>query len=325
VIVPQYWAEGRAQHRERGRQVTVRRFGWSDASEAEAQAHADSRANEALQRALDDDDLPRREPKLPYNGAEGVPIREEIVSRHDDAIVTRTTYGARCLNTPDVLFADIDFPEGPDWRLGAGIAAAAMALIIGVGVWSGSGWVAFGLTLAAIFGVAPLTRAIGKAMRDLKGGVEAMSIKRVREFIATHSEWNLRVYRTPAGLRLLATHRKFDPTDASVQAFFQAVGADRVYVRMCMNQHCFRARVSPKPWRIGIGTHMRPRPGVWPVRAEKLAIRNEWIEAYEAKATGFAACRFMEVIGSGNVHLDVGPTIALHDELSGALSERPIA
>jgi len=36
-----------------------------------------------------------------------VPIREEIVSRHGDTIITRNSYGARCLNTPNALFADI--------------------------------------------------------------------------------------------------------------------------------------------------------------------------------------------------------------------------
>ncbi|MEQ1893799.1 MAG: hypothetical protein ABL998_14750, partial [Planctomycetota bacterium] len=34
--------------------------------------------------------------------AEGVPIREEIVSEHDAAVITRNGYGARCLNTPNV-------------------------------------------------------------------------------------------------------------------------------------------------------------------------------------------------------------------------------
>src|SRR5688500_8191871 len=103
MIVPQYWAEGRVQHRAKGRQVTMRRFGWADTSQADAQAHADTRAQEALDRFLSGESLERREPKIPYNGADGVPIREEIVSRHGEAIITRNSYGARCLNTPNVF------------------------------------------------------------------------------------------------------------------------------------------------------------------------------------------------------------------------------
>src|SRR6185503_20645092 len=33
MIVPQYWAEARRRHRDIKRQITVRRFGWSDVSE----------------------------------------------------------------------------------------------------------------------------------------------------------------------------------------------------------------------------------------------------------------------------------------------------
>ena len=112
MIVPEFWAEGRVQHREPGKQVTVRRFGWSDQSISEAQNMADARARESLQRILTGAPAQRREPKVPYNGAEGVPIREEIVSRHGDEVITRNSYGARCLNTPKVLFVDVDFTTG---------------------------------------------------------------------------------------------------------------------------------------------------------------------------------------------------------------------
>ena len=40
MIIPKYWAEARLQHRDRKRQITVRRFGWSDVGEAEAMAGA---------------------------------------------------------------------------------------------------------------------------------------------------------------------------------------------------------------------------------------------------------------------------------------------
>ncbi|MFT4843826.1 MAG: hypothetical protein ACI8UD_002340 [Planctomycetota bacterium] len=51
--------------------------------------------------------VPSHERKLPYGGL-GLPIREEIVARNGADIITRNGYGARCLNEPDVLFADID-------------------------------------------------------------------------------------------------------------------------------------------------------------------------------------------------------------------------
>ena len=51
----------------------------------------------------------RREARVAYNGSNGVPIREEVFAKHDDIIITRNLYGSLCLNTPNVLFADIDF------------------------------------------------------------------------------------------------------------------------------------------------------------------------------------------------------------------------
>jgi len=111
MIVPQFWAEGRIQERVAGKQITVRRYGWSDDSPIAAQAHADQRTQEAFERIARGEQLDRRERKLAYNGAHGVPIREEIVERQGDTVITRNSYGARCLNTPDVLFVDIDFDE----------------------------------------------------------------------------------------------------------------------------------------------------------------------------------------------------------------------
>ena len=45
MIVPDHWAEARVQHRARGRQVTVRRHGWSMRSEADALDMAQARAD----------------------------------------------------------------------------------------------------------------------------------------------------------------------------------------------------------------------------------------------------------------------------------------
>src|SRR3954462_14928611 len=138
MIVPQYWGEARVRGRAKGRQVTVRRWGWSDESADLAQAHADVRAKDALERILGGEDLPRRETRVAYNGADGVPIREEIVSRHGDAVVTRNAYGARCLNTPNVLFADVDFPTDYPFPVGCVILLVLLGLAAAVGWWASS-------------------------------------------------------------------------------------------------------------------------------------------------------------------------------------------
>jgi hypothetical protein len=41
----------------------------------------------------------------------GTPIREEVLERRDESVMTRNSYGAHCLNTENVAIADIDFPH----------------------------------------------------------------------------------------------------------------------------------------------------------------------------------------------------------------------
>ena len=325
LIVPAFWAESRVRHRQGTRQITIRRFGWSDTSQAEAQAMADARAQEALQRVVRGERLVRREPKVPYNGAVGVPIREEIVERHGATVITRNSYGARCLNTPTVLFVDVDAePPFPAW-LSSSVAVLAMA--IGAYTW----WVGESIAVALFVWVVAfivLATAVHILSRAVTGGVERRvraARKRIARFVASHPGWAVRVYRTPSGLRLMATHQLFEPNDPAVKAFFDAVGVDPIYRAMCLNQQCFRARLTPKPWRIGIAAHMRPRPGVWPVAPERRATRDRWIAGYEAASRGYAACRFLEAVGTGAVHIDVETVRRLHDDASKALQDLPIA
>lgn len=326
MIVPDYWAEARKQHRSAGKQVTVRRFGWSTTSEADARAMAELRANEALQRILSGEKLDRRERKVAYNGAFGVPIREEVLSRHGEEAITRNAYGAHCLNTPRAVFADIDFSTALRARTVLSTFAVLAAASALAGLYFESWRVALALVFVSLFLAAPAAAGARRAAVALQGGQERIAHERIRAFLAKHPSWNIRVYRTPGGLRLLVTHQPFQASAAEVQQLFSAVGVDPVYVRMCNNQQCFRARLTAKPWRIGIGAHMRPRPGVWPVRPDKLHVRGRWVAEYERAAAAYAACRFVESLGSGVVHPEIRSVVALHDRESRATQlDLPIA
>jgi len=64
MIIPNYWTEAKKQHSVIGRQVTVRRFGWSENNLAEAEQMAEVRAEEALRRIVSGEKLSKHEPKL---------------------------------------------------------------------------------------------------------------------------------------------------------------------------------------------------------------------------------------------------------------------
>ncbi len=326
MIVPQYWAEGRIQHRKSGRQVTIRRFGWSDESLEAAQAHADARTAEALERFLAGKRLERREPKIPYNGADGVPIREEIVYRRLDCVITRNSYGAKCLNTPNVFFADIDFAASSSYEVWAiGISALSFVAALPALYFAPRFRVIVLIVPAMTMLLAIVLRIAFKLMERLRGGVEQIARESVRRFIDRHPDWYVRLYRTPAGMRVIALHQIFDPTDPLVTEAFKELGTDPIYAMLCTQQHCFRARVSPKPWRIGIGEHLRPRPGVWPVRPEQMAKRTAWIQDYDAQSTAYAACTYIESLGSGKVSPQAKSVQEWHDQLCQANSPLPIA
>ena len=323
MIVPQHWAEARLQHRGAGRQVTVRRFGWSDVSVAEAQALADARAREALDRILAGEPLERREPRRAYNGAQGVPIREQVLAREGATVITRNGYGARCLNTEAVLFADVDFDLEPSWVLRAALALPVLLLALlvgrGAGVCAGVGVLVFALGFGQML-AAPLLRA----WQALHGGRERWARRHVDAFVRRHPDWHLRLYRTPAGLRVLALHRTFDPAEPAVRAFFRALRVDPVYEAMCLRQHCFRARLTAKPWRIGVPRRV-PRRATWPFEGERLARYEAWVAQYEDAAQGYAACAVLGDVGSSTVDPEAERVRRLHDTLSGAQSGRPIA
>jgi len=90
--------------------------------------------------------------------------------------------------------------------------------------------------------------------------------------------------------------------------------------RRCQNQHCFRARVSPKPWRLNAKMAL-----ITPVAEHYLALRKEWVREYEAQSVGYASCRFLEEAGSGIVDPAARSVQKLHNELCRAESMLPLA
>jgi hypothetical protein len=327
MIVPSFWAEARRQHRKAGRQITVRRFGWSMQSEADALVMAQQRADEALRRVLaGETSLTRRERRIPYNGADGVPIREEVLDRQGDTVITRNAYGARCLNTPNTLFADIDFETTASGRMllvTLGVLLVG-ALVLGVAFedWS----LALIAAVVALLFAVSVSKRIGAVLMAARGGPRAFAERRIKRFLAAHPDWHIRTYETPAGMRVVALHALFDPASPEALAFFRAIGADETYVRMCQRQRCFRARLTPKPWRIGMQQHLRPRPGVWPINPHFMPLREKWVAEYEQRSLGYAACRFIEDLGTSFTDPTARRVVELHDrECRALVSGMPLA
>lgn len=134
--------------------------------------------------------------------------------------------------------------------------------------------------------------------------------------LAKRPELGFRLYRTRAGLRLLCTTATFDPQSDEAQALLAHLGADPKYVLLCRVQRCFRARLTPKPWRAG------ERPLETPLT--KGVARND-LQGYVDRTWGYATARFLRTAGGEDVIPEVRPIVEYHDRWTQAASTKPLA
>ena len=349
MIIPEYWAEAKVKYRKGNRRITIQRFGWSDISQEDAQKEAEKRAEQALQDWQEGKIVKSREKKIYYNGADGLPIREQIISKHNDIVITRNSYGALCLNTPDVMFADIDIEYNQRYlsdkndKIGCLFSVIALIALITLFILLVRGEIisVYTVIAAIIFIIcffinkildskeakrkANWLKADQQRAQQYQENQKTEIMKNIHNFCQTFPQWGIRIYKTPAGLRLLITHQTFDPTDEQVTAFFGKMGVDSLYSIMCKNQRCFRARVSPKPWRINMPNSISSSHRVWPFSPNHTAERQKWLVQYEEKAKNYASCQFIEAIGNSDVDSKAAQVIELHDQLSQANKDLPIA
>lgn len=281
---PKFWAQGTCKNFVAWR--------WSDLSLEEARRLACEAARQVADLAAAG--------KLPapgtHYGYPDRPMREPVLQEFRNAegelvaAVTRNAYGCLVLNTAMVMFVDVDLPQ-PKPASGGGF-------------------------LSRLFGgkkpePAPTTNP-----------AEAPVLAQAQAWAQQNPGWGWRVYRTKAGLRLLATHTIFNPEAADTQAVFEALGADPLYRKLCGVQKCFRARLTPKPWRCGV----RNPYDRWPwidTNAEKRF--NDWEAEYQAASTSHATCQLIATFGSNEIHPDVQLILAPHDSTTLAESNLKLA
>jgi hypothetical protein len=282
--IPKYWARGEQTVMGMdGQQHTFACWQPSDESFADAQRKADARASQVAQKLAAHQTLDR------YAYGDRA-LREEIQQviksawGKELAIVSRNGYGALVLNTAQAMFIDIDFPE-------KGLGEAA---------------------------VAPVRRLFGGAPPN----PEAAHLQQVEAWAARRPDLGLRVYRTFGGLRCLITNALFDPSQAEAQSILRELNSDPLYVRLCQAQECFRARLTPKPWRCGI--RQQPPRYPWPDVSVEARFR-QWLQRYEATSARYMTCRLVKEIGPRDVHPDIEPILSLHDQLACSLSNLSLA
>jgi len=157
----------------------------------------------------------------------------------------------------------------------------------------------------------------GSGLRRLFGGrqpnPEEVHVQRVEAWAAQRPDLAMRIYRTFGGLRCLITNVPFDPAQPEAQAILQDLQSDPLYIRLCQAQECFRARLTPKPWRCGV--NQRPPRYPWPDTPTEMLFRD-WESKYEAASAQYTTCRLVKEIGPREVHPEIEPVLSLHDQLA---------
>lgn len=279
-----FWAKGTAEHvTPEGQAYHLVAYAGSNLNPADAQTRARQKLDGRLSR------LQRGEQLREYPTGTR-PLREKLEQRLHNAhgaetgAITRNAYGAQVLNTASVMFVDVDLA---DLRPVPPTSSDPLTSLLR--------WLRI---LPKLPPPPPTPTPL------------ALLETRVHAWLKMHSSWHFRVYRTRAGFRLLATHAEILPTAAAATQVFDALGADRVYARMCQLQACYRARLSPKPWRLGLA---RP-PHAFPYQHES-QVREQatWEAEYTARSQAFSVCEFVGDYGSGQVCAAASAVLTLHD------------
>ncbi|MEM7680398.1 MAG: hypothetical protein AAF288_00425 [Planctomycetota bacterium] len=272
-------------HWAQGERDGFRVWGWSDRSVDHARQVAMQRAANAVAEynAPYDENRTERWDYYPIDR----PLREAVIDSWQDAstgqvvgAISRNHYGSLVLNSSRVMFVDIDPPAPKKPKKAGGF-------------------------LSRLFGGGPPEPAqdagnmTGGNSGSTSEGADDPRLDGLRS-AAVNAGLQVRVYRTPAGYRGLVMNRTFDPRHDTAHAVMNASGADKLYVSLCHSQDCFRARLTAKPWRIGL---TRP-PRSFPFANELAEARFEaWLSEYEPAASAYAACAYLDTFGP----LDAAP------------------
>ncbi|MFI4873280.1 MAG: hypothetical protein ACIARQ_15820 [Phycisphaerales bacterium JB061] len=149
---------------------------------------------------------------------------------------------------------------------------------------------------------------------------EEEHLAQLRAWVSANPSRSARAYRTAGGLRYLIVSPKLDPASTDSARLMDELRADPRYALLCKHQRSYRARLGPKPWRIGCrginvnAVNQRENPAV-----------DDNLANYNEKARDFAVCELIEELGPSARDAQVADLIRVHDEMCKVGSGLPLA
>ena len=141
----------------------------------------------------------------------------------------------------------------------------------------------------------------------------------VRKLAASpkYQEYGFRLYETYQGARVIVLGKEFDPRASTTKKMMDEFNCDPLYTFLCIKQGCYRARLTPKPYRMKMHGYRVKFP-----REGDDSEFQQWLAEYERNSQSFCVCRFVEQIGKNHLLDDV---VCLHDDLTGINYRQPLA
>ena len=292
-------------------------------------------------------------------------------------IVTRNSYGAKVANVDNIAIIDVDnddllrhiYPDdydhhgfmpaflinqsNPTTKIKVWAFVVVFIIIASVIAWLGLSWlwllaVMIGATVYLWQQASVKDKARAQKYADDAASLLPYMTDLIKNRITNHPNESFRLYQTPAGFRIIATHDVVLPSDRLVAEWFAYFHADTNYVRLCQVQQCFRARLTAKPWRMNEVednslTKDIPAKDFWfdfedteversiEQRQDALKARKQWMADYDKYAKNYRACHYVEsmagkeVANNSKVQASIDDFVQWHDRACQVNKALPMA
>lgn len=291
--IPPYWHK----HEEavplgEGRTYLMVITGSSHISQEDAERDARERLAQLLASGFPDD----RAPRDWYYPARRLPeeLLEEIPGGDGEPIaaITRNRYGAEILNTDALLITDVDlFGDDPQPARASEKRPGLLRRLFGGG------------STAPPDAASPSASGTQARREQARERTETM----IAEFAQRNPQLGVRSYRTRNGSRVLITGADAPPDSQHALRMMSELTSDKLYMTLCRVQGNYRARLTPKPWRIGVA----PAQGHGPGRMG-IGLDPEWVRGYDTASQQYGVCELVSAVGPAPT-ADEQRVIDLHD------------
>ncbi len=141
----------------------------------------------------------------------------------------------------------------------------------------------------------------------------------VRKLATTskYKDLGYRIYETYQGARVIVFGKSFNPRDHETKKMMDEFNCDPLYTRLCIKQGCYRARLTPKPYRM----NMRAYKVKFPRNGDDHEFQ-QWLTNYESESRNFSVCQLIQQIGTSH---SLNEIIRLHGDVTGVNYRQPLA